>query len=101
MAELGVDPANPLDPERREALIALVARITALAQDYERSAEPGIAALPWRARWAVLSARGIYGGIGRKVASLGSAAWDERVVVPRSQKLAIMLASLARAVRPA
>lgn len=100
MEELGVDPADPLDPGRRHALVALVRRITDLAAAYERSAAPGIAALPMRARWAVLSARGIYGGIGRKVASLGGAAWDRRVIVPRSRKLAIMTSSLARAVRP-
>jgi phytoene synthase len=94
----GLDPADPLRPATRPALVALVRRITDLALAYEASAEPGIARLKLRARWAVLAAKGIYGGIGRKVAARGAAAWESRVSVPRSEKLAIVATALRRAV---
>ena len=97
MEQAGVDPADPLNPDRREALLAVVRRITDLALDYERSAEPGIARLPMRSRWAVLSAKSIYGGIGRKVAKLGAQAWDQRVVVRRRVKLVSMIGAFGRA----
>ena len=97
MEQAGVDSTDPLNPERRDALLAIVRRITDLALAYERSAEPGIARLPLRSRWAVLSAKSIYGGIGRKVAALGANAWDERVVVRRRVKLASMIGAFGRA----
>jgi phytoene synthase len=97
MDTAGVDPTEPLREDRRDALLAVVRRITDLAADYERMAEPGIARLPMRARWAVHSAKSIYGGIGRKVAALGARAWDERVVVPRRAKLASMIGAFGRA----
>jgi phytoene synthase len=97
MEAAGVDPADPLRRDRRDRLTAVVRRITDLARAYEKSAEPGIARLPLRARWAVLSAKSIYGGIGRRVAALGPAAWDERVVVPRRAKLASMIGAFGQA----
>jgi phytoene synthase len=97
MDDAGVDPANPLDPCRRDALLAVVGRITDLAASYERAAEPGIHRLPMRARWAVFSAKSIYGGIGRKVAERGASAWDERVVVSRPAKLLSMIGGLGQA----
>lgn len=97
LAEAGVDPLDPLRPERRDALVRLALRLTDLAAAQERSALAGVAKLPFRSRWAVLAAARIYGGIGREVAARGPRAWDERVTVPRRAKLAMMLAALAEA----
>ncbi len=94
----GVDFSNPLRPDRRDALVALVERICHLAEKYEASARPAIARLPFRSRWAIEAAAAIYGRIGRSVADRGSTAWDERVVVPRRVKAEIMLKSLASAI---
>jgi phytoene synthase len=93
-----IDPNDPLRASQRERLVALVARICDLAERYEASAREGIARLPFRSRWAIHSAAGIYGRIGRRVAALGPAAWDERVVVPRRQKAMIMLSAFRSAI---
>ncbi len=94
----GVDGSNPLRPDRRDALVALVRRICDLAEQYEASARQGISRLSFRSRWAIESAAAIYGRIGRSVADRGSTAWNERVVVPRRVKAAIMLKALASAI---
>ena len=46
---------------------------------HEAAARIGAARLPFRSRWAVLSAARIYGAIGREVQRRGTAAWDYRV----------------------
>lgn len=97
MEEFGVDPTDPMNPARRDALVALVGRIVDLSLLYEERAMTGIARLDFRARWAIHSARSIYGGIGREVAARGSRAWDERVVISTPRKLAIVARSLLRA----
>ena len=99
MEQHGVDPKNPLRPERREALVALVRRLTDLSERFEASAREGVPKLPFRARWAVLAASRIYGAIGRRVASLGPNAWDGRVVVRKREKLAFLLPSLVESAR--
>ncbi|MFN3944925.1 MAG: phytoene/squalene synthase family protein [Allosphingosinicella sp.] len=93
----GLDPDDPLRPDRRERLVALVARVCDLSLRYEASARDGISRLPFRSRWAIHSAAGIYGRIGRRVAALGPGAWERRVVVPRREKAAIMLGALKSA----
>ncbi len=97
MEEFGVDPTDPMNPARRDALVALVGRIVDLSLRYEERAMAGIARLDFRARWAIHSARWIYGGIGREVAARGARAWDERVVISTPRKLAIVARSLLRA----
>jgi phytoene synthase len=87
LAQAGLDGADPLRPDRRGELVRLVARLVSLAEGYERSALEGVRRLPFRSRWAILAAAGIYGGIGRKVAALGPDAWEARVVVRRREKL--------------
>ena len=56
--------------------------------DYEASARVGAARLPFRSRWAVLAAAGIYGDIARKVDSRDHTAWDQRVVTTKAEKAA-------------
>jgi 15-cis-phytoene synthase len=92
-----IDSRDPLRPDQRERLVLLVQRLCSLADRYEASARQGVAALGFRSRWAILSAAGIYGRIGRRVSAMGPAAWDRRVIVARREKGAIILASLGRA----
>jgi phytoene synthase len=94
----GLSREDPLRPDQREALVALVGRICDLAERYEHSARDGISRLPFRSRWAIHSAAGIYGRIGRRVAERGPEAWDARVVIPRREKALIMLSSLRSAI---
>lgn len=95
----GLDRRDPLRPDRRGALVAVAGRLTHLALCYERSAQAGVAKLPFRARWAVLAAARVYGAIGRRVAELGASAWETRVTVPRREKVAFLLPTLVEAIR--
>lgn len=95
----GLDRRDPLRPDRREALVAVAGRLTDLAVRYEASAHGGVAKLPFRARWAVLAAARVYGTIGRRVAALGPAAWESRVIVRRREKLSFLLPTLVEAIR--
>lgn len=71
-----------------------------MAQDYEASGRIGARKLPFRARWAVLAAAGIYGDIAREVAARGQAAWDRRVVVSNAAKAGWILKALFQAIIP-
>ncbi len=101
LAQQGIAPEAVMAPEHRAALVALVARLCAMAQTYEASARAGAARLPFRCRWAVLAAAGIYGGIARRVAALGPRAWDARVSTGTLAKLAYVLGGLIGALRGA
>jgi phytoene synthase len=98
MDQHGVRPDDPLRPDRRERLVALVQRICDLSARYEASARQGISKLPFRSRWAVHAAATIYGRIGRNVAERGGDAWNARVVVPRRQKALFVLKALGSAI---
>lgn len=87
LAQLDIEPGEHLRPHNRKKL-ALVGRWLAdEAGQYEASARIGAARLPFRARWAVLSAAGIYGDIARKVRAAGDHAWDGRIFTSRAEKL--------------
>ena len=91
-----------VDPEDRAEIAAVARRLAALVADYEGSARVGAARLPFRARWAVLSAANIYGAIARKVVARGEGAWDSRTVVGKPAKfLLVARALLECAGRPA
>lgn len=98
LREAGLSPSMLAHPDEHAKLLPLVRRLVESVETYEQSARRGVARLPFRSRWAVLSAAGIYNRIGRKVAALGSNAWDRRVVVPKREKAAIMLSALTEAV---
>ncbi len=91
-----------LDSRDRGALAAIAERLAALAADYEASARVGARRLPFRARWAVLSAANIYGAIARKVVARGDSAWDSRTVINKPVKLVLLINALVEcADRPA
>jgi 15-cis-phytoene synthase len=69
------------------------------AGQYEVSARIGAALLPFRARWAVLSAAGIYGDIARKVRAAGEHAWDHRIYTRRREKLRWVVRAFWEAIR--
>ena len=94
LEEYGLDAADPMREEGREGLVRIVRRMVDMADAYESSALAGVRKLPFRSRWAILAAAGIYGGIGRRVAALGPGAWDERVVIRRRQKLITIVSAL-------
>ena len=97
--EFAIPQEALLDPEHQAGLMILVGRMVALVNDYEASARKGVDRLPFRSRLAVLAAARIYGAIGRRVGSLGPAAWDRRVTIGRAQKLGYLIPTFTEALR--
>jgi phytoene synthase len=99
LVEIGLPPGEHMRPQYRDRIAVLGRRLAGMVEHYEASARVGARKLPFRSRWAVLAAAGIYGDIARQVARLGPRAWDRRVVVPRSTKLKWVSRSWAEARR--
>lgn len=97
LAEMDISPGQHLKPWYRPQLVELAARLCDRAEKYEASARIGAARLPFRSRWAVLAAAGIYGDIARKVRALGPAAWDHRTSTSRADKLSWAKRSFSQA----
>ncbi|HTE50135.1 MAG TPA: phytoene/squalene synthase family protein [Kofleriaceae bacterium] len=87
-------PARALGP----ASIA-VEQLLALADRYYRSADLGMAALPWRASLAIRTARLVYAAIGDRIAARGFDVGAGRAVVPGATKLVLVGRAAAAAVR--
>jgi 15-cis-phytoene synthase len=89
---------KPLFSDRNSAGLASVGRrLATMAGEYEASARIGAERLPFRSRWAVLAAAGIYGDIARKVGARGTAAWDDRVVTSGAAKAGWVAKALMQA----
>ena len=93
LAEADIPPGEHMKPVFREQLVALVTRLLDLAEEHSAAGRYGAARLPFRQRWAVLTAANIYGAVAREVRERGPTAWDHRV---RKLALARLLA-VARA----
>ncbi len=100
LVEMDIPPGQHMKPPFRDRLVVLSRRLAARAALHEASARVGAARLPGRARWAVLSAAGIYGDIAREVATRGNHAWDHRVTTPKRAKLAWVAKAAVAARRP-
>jgi 15-cis-phytoene synthase len=99
MAQLDIGPGEHMKPHNRKKLALMARWLADEAGQYEASARIGALQLPFRARWAVLSAAGIYGDIARKVRNKGERAWDHRLFTTPSEKLAWVLKSAWKAAR--
>jgi phytoene synthase len=97
LAEAGIAPDDLMHPRHRDALVAMVARLCAMARRYEASARVGAARLPLRSQWSVLAAAGIYGAIARKVAGRRARAWDRRVTTSKPEKLGFLIRAWGQA----
>ena len=87
LAEEDIEPGQEMKPHHRQEMADIARRLVALMERHEAAARLGAAKLPFRSRWAVLSAANIYGAIGREVVERGVNAWDNRVVIGRLAKL--------------
>ena len=99
LAEADIEPGQHMKPWARDRLVPLVRRLCDAAERYEASARVGAARLPFRSRWAVLAAAGIYGDIARGVRRRGARAWDHREVTSRAAKLGWVARSARQARR--
>lgn len=100
IVEMDMPPGQHMHPAFRQRLAVIAKWLADYAEMYEASAHIGAARLPFRSRWAVLAAAGIYGDIARKVRDGGAHAWDHRVSTSRSEKLARVLDAAREALRP-
>ena len=75
-----------MNADRREALLILVDRLCDSAEQYEASAKAGAAQLPFRSRWAVLAAAGIYGDIARQVRVSQGGSLAQRIYTTKTTK---------------
>ena len=87
LVEMDFPPGQHMKPPFRQRLAVLARRLVDEAAWYEASARIGTPKLGFRSAWAVLSAAGIYGEIGREVAACGEHAWDHRITVSGPAKL--------------
>ncbi len=101
LVEADIPPGEHMRPHYRSRLADMAWWLANMVGDYERSARVGAGKLPFRSRWAVLAAAGIYGDIAREVDRLDHAAWDHRVVVSKRAKLAWVFKAMGQALRPA
>ena len=92
-------PGGRIDGLTRAGRGELGVRLARMVEDYETSARHGTPALSFRSAWAVLAAARIYGGIARKVAARGEAAWDARVRTSGGEKLSAIAATAGEAAR--
>ena len=83
-AELGA----PLPATSTRALAGAVCELLAIADRYYASADRGLIALPWRAAFAIRSAREVYAAIGTCLARAGHDVTAPRAVVSKPGKLA-------------
>ena len=99
MVEEDIEPGMVMHPHHRQELSDIVAKLIRRMERHEAWARLGTAKLPFRSRWAVLSAARIYGAIGRRVVELGGHAWDHRVVIGRREKLRHVAAAFVEAMK--
>lgn len=98
LAQLDIEPGEHLRPHNRKKLALIGRWLADEAGQYEASARVGAARLPFRARWAVLAAAGIYGDIARKVRAAGEHAWDARIFTSPAEKLRCVASAFRAAV---
>lgn len=101
LAAEGLTGADLTDPRHRPALSRVTRRLADLADAYRRSSKVGAARLPFRSRWAVLSAAGIYGEVATRAVALGPRAWDRRISISKAEKFALVIEAFGEALMPA
>lgn len=97
LAAADIPPGEHMKTHYRPAMARIAQRMAHMAADYEASARIGARRLPFRCRWAVLAAAGIYGDIAREVARRGASAWDHRVVTSKAAKVGWVARALLQA----
>ena len=82
---------GPLPETARESLAIVTRQLLSEADRFYRSGDAGLSALSWRAAFSVRAARLIYSAIGRRILRPDYDAYSTRAIVPRSQKLHLLI----------
>lgn len=97
MAEFGVDPARFMTaPQANPAIRRMTARLLSEAERLYLRSEPGITALPHRARMGIWAARLIYAAIGHQVRRNDCDSFSHRARTTGAQKLRLMALASAK-----
>ncbi|RGP42216.1 15-cis-phytoene synthase [Altererythrobacter insulae] len=97
LVEEDIEPGQHTKPHHRQELADMVRQMVLMMERHAISARIGAARLPFRSRWAILSAARIYTAIGREVLRRGTAAWDSRVYTSKLQKIGHAAAAFVEA----
>jgi phytoene synthase len=84
---------RPLPSAASRPLARSVKILLDLADGFYRSADAGLAALPWRAAFAIRTARLVYARIGGRLRARNHDALSGRVIVPGHEKLLLLARS--------
>ena len=99
LVEEDIEPGQHTKPHHRQELADMAEKLVTLMESHEAASRIGAARLPFRSRWAVLSAARIYGEIGREVRRRGTEAWDHRVHTTKLDKIRHAAAAFFEALR--
>ncbi|MCR2832857.1 phytoene/squalene synthase family protein [Parerythrobacter lacustris] len=97
LVEEDIEPGQHMKPHHRQELSDMAERLVALMETHAAASRLGAARLPFRSRWAILTAALIYTAIGLEVRRRGTAAWDHRVHTSKLQKIGHALAAFPEA----
>lgn len=95
---LGIPRDELADPQHRDALAVLAARLVDAAEPYYASARIGLRDLPLRSAWAIATAHGVYREIGLRVKARGPSAWNARVSTSKGDKLRLLVSAAGTAI---
>ncbi len=98
LVEEDIEPGQHTKPHHRQELADMAAKLVAMMEQHGAASRLGAARLPFRSRWAILSAARIYTAIGREVKAKGTTAWDHRVYTSKLQKLGHVTAAFFEAI---
>lgn len=94
---LQASPEAVTDPANRTAVYRVVLALLDEADRYYRSAEAGIARLPFRRAWAIAAAASVYRAIGARRRAAGPDGLSRRVATGRAEKLRHVARAAVRA----
>ena len=99
LVEEDIEPGQHTKPHHRAELADMAEKLVLLMDKYAKRARLGTVGLPFRSRWAILSAARIYTDIGYEVRRRGKAAWDRRVHTSGLGKLGHVTAAFFEALK--
>ncbi|MEZ5692413.1 MAG: phytoene/squalene synthase family protein [Altererythrobacter sp.] len=97
LVEEDIEPGQHMKPHHRQEMADIAERLVALMELHAAASRIGAARLPFRSRWAILTAARIYTAIGHEVRRRGTEAWDHRVYTSKLQKIGHALAAFFEA----
>ncbi len=87
LVEEDIEPGQHMKPHHRQELADMAQRLVSLMETHAAASRIGASRLPFRSRWAILTAARIYTAIGHEVRRRGTEAWDHRVYTSKLDKI--------------